>query len=194
METSAFHVRMGHGDMRVLWPCLFSTTASFLLQRTSSWRRSGRRRGTGRRSPKVRLELIIEMVLFHALILWSKSCYPPPLRSLIMPRASKAAAPFIIYARFGQRPTQARESGELGREGRREEGALCLLPALPPLARLICKWDPAPARPLACSGREGGRKEGRQGARPLLSLPQCAEALLPALSTFLCMFVVMATT
>ena len=41
---------------------------------------------------------------------------------LIMPRAStasRAVAPFIIYARFGwQRPAQrARESGELGREG-----------------------------------------------------------------------------
>ena len=68
----------------------------------------------------------IEMVSFdiaslQALILWSKSSYPPPLRCLIMPRASTASwavAPFIIYARFGwQRPAQrARESGELGRK------------------------------------------------------------------------------
>ena len=126
----------------------------------------------------------IEMVSFEiaslqALILWSKSSYPPPLRCLIMPRASTASwavAPFIIYARFGwQRPAQrARESGELGRK----EGALCLLPALP-LARLICKWD---------SAREG------RGRTHYYHFPHCAEALLPALLTFLCMLALMATT
>ena len=94
-------------------------------------------------------------LLLQALILlWSKSCYPPPPATLLNHAASERAgpsvAPFIIYARFGwQRPAQRASKGEWGTgEGGRKEGALCLLPALPALARLICKWDSAPS----CSG------------------------------------------
>ena len=122
METSAFLVRKGNVAARarlVALPFfndrLFSLSEDLILAEERTTERDRKKITEGETRA-------IKMVSFHALILWGISClYPPLLRCLIMPRAStasRAVAPFIIYARFGwQRPAQrARESGELGRK------------------------------------------------------------------------------
>ena len=186
IETLAFLVRKSNDVVNVIrvrpWPDremlpLFLQRRPFFLQRISSWRRIGRRRGTGRRSPKVRMRAVFEMVSNHVYILFSllsrswailgrKLCYLLPLLNHVhgeyVGRVVYYLCSFWVWA------------------------ASTLFIALLGV-RLICKWDSA--APSLRLGREGGR------ARPL-PLPHSTEAgpYPTTLLTFLCMAVMMATT